>query len=227
MPRRSATVSTPEIPHADPILEVPVPMPEDDFVSTLKAELARSQVSAAARTGEDFTQRAALNRRLLQDLWEVHNQFEDASVHLTVEPSQTLFATFTEYPHTWMFKESFDFGSVKTLELKDRTQGWLGFTLRFWYYSTPEGKTRFRGIFEWCDGESYHRYTGWMRMMSQAVLYDEPESAANLRDLHRILKDTVVAWYGAHLERTPETFIEHLKQKYPKGASYAKESYRA
>jgi hypothetical protein len=202
-------------------------MPEDDFVQSLKAELKRSQKSAADKGGEDFSHRAELNRRILQDLWEVHNQFEDAAVHLTIEPSQTLFATFTEYPTTWMFKEVFDFGAVKTIELKDRTQGWLPFTLRFWFYTTPEGAPRFRGIFEWSDGESYHRYTGWMRMMSQAVLYDEVEKSVNLRDVHRILKDTVVAWYGAHLENSPEKFIQHLKEKYPKGASYAKESYRA
>jgi hypothetical protein len=208
-------------------MDKPKSLPEDDFVSSLKAELVRSQKSASSKGGEDLTERGDLNRRLLQDLWEVHNQFEDASIHLTVEPSQTLFATFTEYPNTWMFKESFDFGAVKTIELKDRTQGWLAFTLRFWYYSTPEGNTRFRGIFEWSDGESYHRYTGWMRMMSQAVLYDEPEKHVNLRDVHRILKDTVVAWYSAHLENVPEQFVTHLKEKYPKGASYAKESYRA
>jgi hypothetical protein len=224
MPRRSAPA--PPAPMPDPSREAPAPLPEDDFVLTLKEELAKSQKIASAPGTEDTSRRADLNRRLLQDLWEVHNQFEDASVHLTIEPSQTLFATFTEYPHTWMFKESFDFGAVKTIELKDRTQGWPGFVLRFWYYTTPEGVPRFRGIFEWSDGESYHRYTGWMRMMSQAVLYDESEKGVNLRDVHRLLKDTIVAWFGAHLERTPEKFIGHLKEKYPKGASYAKESYR-
>jgi hypothetical protein len=224
MPRRSAAPAA--APAPSPAGETPAALPEDDFVQSLKDELAKSQKGLAAKGGEDLSRRAELNKRVLQDLWEVHNQFEDASVHLTIEPSQTLFATFTDYPTTWMFKESFDFGAVKTIELKDRTQGWPGFVLRFWYYSTPEGSTRFRGIYEWSDGESYHRYTGWMRMMSQAVLYDEAEEHVNLREVHRILKDTVVAWYGAHLERTPEKFIAHLKDKYPKGASYAKESYR-
>ena len=224
MPRRSAPTEPDRVP--DPGHESPAPMPEDDFVHSLKEELAKSQQKASSKGGEDTSRRGELNRRLLQDLWEVHNQFEDASVHLTIEPSQTLFATFTEYPHTWMFKDTFDFGAVKTIELRDRTQGWPGFVLRFWYYATPEGAGRFRGIFEWSDGESYHRYTGWMRMMSQAVLYDEPEKDVNLRDVHRLLKDTIVAWFGAHLDRTPEKFIAHLKDKYPKGASYAKESYR-
>jgi hypothetical protein len=210
-----------------PPSEEPTTLPEDDFVASLKSELAKTQRSTTEKDGEDLTHRGELNRRFLQDLWEVHNQFENASVHLTVEPSQTLFATFVEYPEQWMFKESFDFGAVKTIELRDRTQGWVGFTLRFWYYANPEGKYHLRGVFEWCDGESYHRYTGWMRMMSQAVLFDDPEEKVNLREVHRVLKDVVVAWYSAHLEHGPEKFIAHLKEKYPKGASYARESYRA
>ncbi|HTZ61739.1 MAG TPA: hypothetical protein VMC82_03745 [Thermoplasmata archaeon] len=200
--------------------------PEDDFVSSLKNELVRTQEAAGAKGGEDLTHRSKLNQRLLQDLWEVHNQFEEIGVHLTIDPSQTLFATFVEYPTTWTFRESFDFGAVKTVELADRASGWVGFTLRAWYYRTPEGKTHLRSIFEWCDGESYHRYSGWMRMMSQAVLYDAGEDEVDIKELHRILRDVVVQWYAAHLEKTPEKFVAHLKDKYPKGASYAKESYR-
>ncbi len=224
MPRRAArkTLEVPEpgTPSAEP------PLADDDFVSALKDELVKTQRVAEARTGEDLTHRAELNRRLLQDLWEVHNQFEEVSVHLTIDPSQTLFATFAEYPTKWTFKENFDSGAVKTVELGDRAAGWVGLTLRFWYYRTPEGKNHLRGIFEWCDGESYHRYSGWMRMMSQAVLYDADEDSVNVGELHRVLKDVVVHWYAAHLERTPEAFVAHLKEKYPKGASYAKESYR-
>ncbi len=219
--RKVEFVPEPNTPSPEPKLE------EDDFVSSLRAELTRTQVSTSEKNQpEDLSKRTELNRRLLQDLWEVHNQFEDAGVHLALDPSHTLFATFAEYPTKWTVKENFDFGAVKTVELGDRAPGWLGFTLRFWYYRTPEGTPRLRGIFEWCDGESYHRYSGWMRMMSQAVLFDEPEASVQVRELHRILKDIVVQWYAAHLERKPEAFVAHLKEKYPKGTSYAKESYR-
>jgi hypothetical protein len=224
MPRRAATPPVPSpTPEADPV----APLAEDDFVQSLKHEFEKVQKSAGEKTGEDLTHRANLNKRLLQDLWEVHNQFEEISVHLTIEPSQTLFATFIEYPEKWAFRDNFDFGAVKTIEMKDRTPGWLGHTLRFWYYKTPEGKTHLRSIFEWSDGESYHRYTGWMRMMSQAVLYDAPDTSVSVHELHQVLKDIVVRWYSSHIDRTPEAFIAHLKEKYPKGASYAKESYRA
>ena len=221
--RRSAAKPVPDLtPEANP----EPPLPDDNWVAGLRDELKKAQKATGGKTGEDTTYRAEWNKRLLQDLWEIHNQFEEISVHLSIEPSQTLFATFAEYPEKWTFKDNFDFCAVKTIELRDRAPGWLGFTLRFWYYHTPEGKTHLRGIFEWCDGESYHRYTGWMRMMSQAVLYDSPETSVDLRGLHQILRDVVVKWYAAHLERTPPSFVAHLKEAYPKGATYAKESYR-
>jgi hypothetical protein len=234
MSRRVASPSAAPAPAAAPVAPndlaegaVVAALPDDDFLASLKSELAAVQRRVTEKPGEDLSHRSDLNRRLLQDLWEVHNQFEELSVHLTIEPSQTLFATFAEYPQKWSFKEAFDFGAVKVVELKDRTQGWVGYTLRFWYYPTPEGRTRLRGIFEWCDGETYHRYTGWMRMMSQAVLFDEDEHQARVGEIHRILRDVVVAWYKAHLDRSPQAFVAHLKDTYPKGASYAKESYRA
>ena len=223
MPRRASAKPVPSpTPEANPAEK----LPDDDFVASLKGELARAQRVAGEKPSEDLAHRAELNKRLLQDLWEIHNQFEEISVHLTIEPSQTLFATFAEYPQKWTFRETFDFGAVKTIELKDRTPGWLGSTLRFWYYKTPEGKTHLRGIFEWCEGESYHRYSGWMRMMAQAVLFDGGEHAVNLREVHQTLRDVVVKWYSAHIDRTPDQFVAHLREKYPKGANYAVESYR-
>ncbi|MCI4337120.1 MAG: hypothetical protein L3K17_08045 [Thermoplasmata archaeon] len=224
MPRRAKAKAVPSpIPEATP----EPALAEDDFVASLKLDLAKAQRTVTERPGEDFAHRTQLNRRLLQDLWEVHNQFEEMSVHLTVEPSQTLFATFAEYPTKWTFRDTFDFAAVKTLELKDRTPGWLGSTLRFWYYKTPEGKSHLRGIFEWCEGESYHRYSGWMRMMAQAVLYDSADDAVSLKEVHQTLRDVVVKWYAAHIDRTPDQFVGHLREKYPKGANYAVESYRA
>ncbi|MCI4325509.1 MAG: hypothetical protein L3K00_06485 [Thermoplasmata archaeon] len=223
MPKRK---SVPAAPPATPEEVQAAPLADDSFVVSLREELARSQKSAGEKGGEDLAHRGDLNKRLLQDLWEVHNQFEQINVHLTVEPSQTLFATFVEYPEKWAFRDSFDFGAVKTIELHDRTPGWVGFTLRFWYYRTPEGAPHLRGIYEWCEGESYHKYTGWMRMMNQAVLYDSHEESVNLRELHSALRDLVVRWYTAHLERSPDSLIAHLKEKFPKGVTYAKESYR-
>src|SRR5579871_6321464 len=225
MPRRrkEAALAPDPVPEANP----EPALPDDHWISSLRAELKRTTSGTATEKVEEETaHRAEWNKRLLQDLWEIHNQFEEISVHLSIEPSQTLFATFAEFPEKWTFKDNFDFGAVKTIELRDRSPGWVGTTLRFWYYHTHEGRPHLRGIFEWCDGESYHKNSGWMRMMNQAVLYDAPEGSVDLRALHQTLRDVVVKWYAAHLDRSPEAFVAHLKERYPKGAAYAKESYR-
>ena len=157
MPRRPRGPARPSAASAD----TPAAPLDDNFLDTLKGEFARVQQSAnAPKPGEDLSHRAEVNRRLLQDFWEIHNQFDDVGSHLTIEPSQTLFATFAEFPDKWSFRENFDFGGVKTIELRDRTQGWVGFTLRFWFYNTNEGRPHFRGVFEWTDGETYHRVLG-------------------------------------------------------------------
>jgi hypothetical protein len=199
---------------------------DDGFVQSLRTALEKAQVEVSSKGEEDLQHRTRLNKRLIQDLWEVHVQFEGIGVHLAMEPVPTLFATFAEYPSVWTFRESFDFGRVSSLELGDRAPGWLGFTLKFWYYRTPEGEGRFRGIFEWCDGESYHRYAGWMRTMSQAILYDAPEKEVDLDAIHQALRDVVIQWYSAHLEKSADPLIAHLKAKYPAGPTYSKESYR-
>lgn len=201
----------------------------DDFAQSLKNELEKVQAVAVKEERleqKDLGHRAAINRRLLEDLWEVHNQFEAISVHLTLEPTATLFATFVEYPTQWSLRDRFDFGSVPTIELADRASGWVGYGLRFWYYRDADGRGRFRGIFEWSEGESYHRYSGWMRTMNQAVLVDAAEHEVDTKALQSTLRDVVVKWYAAHVTQSPDSLTQHLKAKYPPGASYTKESYR-
>ena len=205
------------------------PPRSDEFAVSLKNELEKVQavVVKEERTEQKgLGHRAAINRRLLQDLWEVDNQFETISVHLTLEPAATLFATIVEYPNQWTLRDSIDFGTLSTIELADRAAGWVGYGLRFWYYRDAEGRPRFRGIYEWTEGESYHRYSGWMRTMSQAVLVDAAESEVDLKVLQTTLRDVAVKWYAAHLNRSAESLTQYLKEKYPPGASYTKESYR-
>lgn len=205
------------------------PAHPSDFAVSLKSELEKIQAAVVKEEKseqKDVGHRAGINRRLLEDLWEVHNQFEGISVHLTLEPAATLFATFAEYPAQWSLKENFDFGGLTTIELADRAAGWVGYGLRFWYYRDADGRGRFRGIFEWTEGESYHRYSGWMRSMNQAVLVDGLESEIDPKELQKTLRDVAVQWYSAHLNRSPGSFVQYLKGKYPPGAAYTKESYR-
>ena len=98
MPRRSKR-APPPVPTSDPEENAMPALAEDDFVLSLKCgALQGPALRRAGGPGRGEGAHGQITKRLLQDLWEVHNQFEDISVHLTIEPSQTLFATFVEYP---------------------------------------------------------------------------------------------------------------------------------
>ncbi|MGI0054708.1 MAG: hypothetical protein ACREB9_03355 [Thermoplasmata archaeon] len=223
MPRRSTSRAKPRS------RKLPSTSTADDFAAALERELGRVEAAVAAeeRTErKDLGHRGQLNRRLLQDLWEVHNRFEQISVHLTLEPAATLFATFAEYPTQFTLRENFDFGALTAIELADRAQGWIGYGLRFWYYRDAEGRGRLRGIFEWTEGETYHRYAGWMRTINQAVVVDSIDHEVDVGKLQGALREIAVKWYSAHLNRNPASLVEYLKGHFPAGASYTKESYR-
>jgi hypothetical protein len=223
MPKRSERIenSGPSDPD-DLQVKVPEHIGDEEFLSTLRNELVRTRSAALARVDENRQVRTEVVKRLLEDLWEIHNMFDEVNIHMTMEPTHTTFATFAEFPKKWSFKDGFDFASVSAMELKDRTPGWVGDTLRIWYYTTQEGKVHLRVIFEWCQGETYQRYSGWMRIITQVVLYDSPAGDINVSQLHGVIKDVVVAWHSAHLNRDREKFLSHLREKYPAGTTQAK-----
>lgn len=195
---------------------------DDTFLNSLRDEVARVRSEAVARVDESRQQRVDTVRTLLKDLWEVHNMFDEVGIHMTIDPPHTTFAVFEEFPVKWRFKENFDFAALNAVELKDRTPGWVGDSLKSWFYTTQEGKAHFRMIFEWCEGETYQRYSGWMRIITQVVLLDVPAADVNRSEIHGILKDVVVSWNAAHMNRDRERFLNHLRDKYPKGTTQAK-----
>ncbi len=219
MPKRSEKSGS--VDSLDPITPQ-VLIGDEDFVASLRHEMEKARHEATQKVDENRQLRVDVTRRLLQDYWEVHNLFDEIGIHMTIEPAHTTFAVFEEFPVKWSFKSSFDFASLPAVELHDRTPGWVGDTLRAFYYTTQEGKSHLRMIFEWCEGETYQRYSGWMRIITQVVLYDAAEPEINLSTVHGILKDVVVAWHSAHLARNREKLLSHLREKYPKGSTQAK-----
>ncbi|MCL4325198.1 MAG: hypothetical protein M1144_07065 [Candidatus Thermoplasmatota archaeon] len=195
---------------------------DEEFLSSLRSEVERLRRETTEKVDENKQLKIDTTRRLLQDLWEVHNMFDEVGIHMTIDPPHTSFALFDSFPDKWSFKQGYDFSALNSMELKDRTPGWVGDSLRMWYYTTQEGKTHLRMIFEWCEGETYQKYSGWMRIITQVVLYDAPAAEANMAHLHGIVKDVVLAWHAGHINRDREKFLTHLREKYPKGSTQAK-----
>jgi len=223
MPKRSEKT---EVGNSQGPVDVSLGAPErigdEEFLAGLRSEVMRARAEAKVTVDESRQQRVDGAKRFLQDFWEIHNMFDDIGVHMTIDPAYTTFAFFEEFPKKWSFKPNYDFGSLTTVELKDRTPGWVGDTLRVWHYYTQEGKMHLRLEFEWCAGETYQRYSGWMRVITHVVLYDVPAAEVNFSHFHGVLKDVVVAWHSAHTNRDREKFLTHLKDKYPIGTTQTK-----
>ena len=195
-------------------------MPEDWFAA-LDKELERKTEEIVSDVDEQNAAKTDINKTLIEDFWKIWIRFNKEGTHLTMEPSHSAFAQFEDFPEPWKFKPRFNFSSVNTIQLIDRThdQGRVGDSLKAWYYNTPRA-THLRVVFEYCEGEHYYKYSGWKRIFSQRVLYDTTLTALSFDKLHKIMADVVKIWYESHLRRNREILIKHLKESYEKGESF-------
>ncbi|MFQ6106735.1 MAG: hypothetical protein ACE5QF_04005 [Thermoplasmata archaeon] len=189
----------------------------EDWFESLDRELEESTKEIIESFGEQNTQKLEVNRSLIEDFWKIWKRFNKINVHFTLEPSYTAFAQFEEFPYgEWKWRRSFNIAGVNRLELVDRTQdqGRIGDALRVSYYA-ENNKPNLRIDFQYCEGEHYYKYSGWKRIYSQHLLYDEPLDKVDMGEIHRIFKDVVKRWYESHLKRNRNILLSHLKSKYP------------
>ncbi len=193
----------------------------EDWFETLDKELDKKTENAMKSEDEQSTEKDDLNRTLISDFWKILLRFERINIHLSMEPSHTLFAQFERYPYEWTLKDNFDYGSVNQITIIDRTrdQGRVGDTLKLRFYKDKE-TAHLRLGFEYCEGEHYYKYSGWKRIFGQFILYDSPVKKISTDQLHAILADTVRVWYDSHLKRDRNVILSHLKENYEKGETY-------
>src|SRR3990172_9777701 len=101
------------------------------------------------RTITSYNQRKAeITAVVITDLLKVWQKFDELRIHFTHDPDPHEAATFDEHLKTWALKPNFDFSSVNSMSLRDRTQegGRGGDALRSWYYNY-ENQTMFRVVF--------------------------------------------------------------------------------
>ncbi|MFQ6127749.1 MAG: hypothetical protein ACE5QW_02450 [Thermoplasmata archaeon] len=189
---------------------------KEDWFESLDRELEEKTKEIIESFGEQNTQKLEVNRSLIEDFWKIWKRFNKINVHFTIEPSYTAFAQFEEFPYgEWKWRPSFNIAGVNRMELVDRTQdqGRIGDALRVSYYA-ENNKPNLRIDFQYCEGEHYYKYSGWKRIYSQHLLYDEPLEKVDLGDVHGIFKDVVKTWYESHLKRNRNILLSHLKSKY-------------
>lgn len=190
---------------------------KENWFESLDKELEEQTKEIIESFGEQNTQRLEVNRSLIEDFWKIWKRFNKINVHFTIEPSYTAFAQFDEFPYgEWKWRTSFNVAGVNRIELVDRTQdqGRIGDALRVSYY-VENNKPSIRIDFQYCEGEHYYKYSGWKRIYSQHLLYEEPLEKVQMGDVHGVFRDVVKTWYESHLKRNRSLLLNHLKSKYP------------
>ncbi|MCK4948680.1 MAG: hypothetical protein KAS60_01125 [Thermoplasmata archaeon] len=190
---------------------------KENWFESLDRELEEQTKEIIESFGEQNTQKLEVNRSLIEDFWKIWKRFNKINVHFTIDPSYTAFAQFDEFPYgEWKWRTSFNVAGVNRIELVDRTQdqGRIGDAMRVSYYA-ENNKPKVRIDFQYCEGEHYYKYSGWKRIYSQHLLYDEPLEKVDMGDVHGVFKDIVKTWYESHLKRNRSILLNHLKSKYP------------
>ena len=190
---------------------------KENWFESLDRELEEQTKEIIESFGEQNTQKLEVNRSLIEDFWKIWKRFNKINVHFTIEPSYTAFAQFDEFPYgEWKWRTSFNVAGVNRIELVDRTQdqGRIGDAMRVSYY-VENNKPKVRIDFQYCEGEHYYKYSGWKRIYSQHLLYDEPLKKVDMGDVHGLFKDIVKTWYESHIKRNRSILLNHLKSKYP------------
>ncbi|MCK4456334.1 MAG: hypothetical protein KAW39_01190 [Thermoplasmata archaeon] len=190
---------------------------KENWFESLDKELEEQTKEIIESFGEQNTQKLEVNRSLIEDFWKIWKRFNKINVHFTIEPSYTAFAQFDEFPYGgWKWRTSFNVAGVNRIELVDRTQdqGRIGDALRVSYY-VENNKPSIRIDFQYCEGEHYYKYSGWKRIYSQHLLYEEPLEKVQMGDVHGVFRDVVKTWYESHLKRNRSLLLNHLKSKYP------------
>lgn len=195
----------------------------DDWFDELDAELQEKAEKTFKDQGERTDRLIELNKKFINDFWRIWIKFEDLNVHFSMQPDYSSFADFEEFPKEWAFKDEFDFASVRTLKLMDKTQeeNRTGDTLVFDYY-TEDNELYLGVFFEFCEGETYYKYSGWKRIFARYEILDFefPISEDDVDEIHSEMKDLVRVWYESHLKRDRDMIIDHVKSNYEKIEEY-------
>ncbi|MCL4325339.1 MAG: hypothetical protein M1481_00660 [Candidatus Thermoplasmatota archaeon] len=196
----------------------------DKWFDNLNADLNKKTEEVLEHVDEETSKKVELNRIFISDFWRLWNKFNEFNIHFVMEPSHSSFAIFEEFPTKWKFRNTFDFSSVSTIQLMDRTQeeGRVGDSLKIWYYTNEAGIPGILIVFEFCEGEHYYKYSGWKRIYSQYTLYESPLSEIDMDAIHNMFGDVMKAWFESHLKHSRDIIIGYIKETYPKREGYSK-----
>ena len=195
---------------------------KEDWFEKLQDELEKKKEEITKDISIESGKRIDLNRNLVEDFWKIWVQFNKINVHFKMTPSHDKWVShFEVYPDKWVIKNDFDFARLWEISLVDitRDSNRVGDSLKVLYFNTDDGE-RLKMIFEFSEGEKYDKYSGWKRIYSQYILYDETINKASIDKIREILLKIIPVWYESHLKGDRSAIIDYVKKNFVKGASF-------
>ena len=195
---------------------------KEDWFEKLQGELEKKKEEILKDISTESKKRSELNKSIIEDFWKIWIQFNNINVHFRMEPSHDKWVShFEEFPNKGVLRKDFDFSRVWEISLVDitREQNRVGDSLKVLYYNTDNGE-RLKMLFEFSEGEKYDKYSGWKRIYSQYVLYDEAVNKASIDKLREILLKTIPVWYESHLKGDRNIILDFIKNNFQKGATF-------
>lgn len=195
---------------------------KEDWFEKLQGELEKKKEEILKDISTESKKRSELNKSIIEDFWKIWIQFNNINVHFRMEPSHDKWVShFEEFPNKWVLRKDFDFSRVWEISLVDitREQNRVGDSLKVLYYNTDDGE-RLKMLFEFSEGEKYDKYSGWKRIYSQYVLYDEAVNKASIDKIREILLKVIPVWYESHLKGDRNIILDFIKNNFQKGATF-------
>ena len=195
---------------------------KEDWYEKLQSELQKKKEEVIKSISTESGKKKELNRNIIEDFWKVWIQFNNINVHFRMEPPHEKWVShFEVFPDKWVVNENFDFAAVREISLVDitRDQNRVGDSLKVIYYNSDEGE-KIRVIFEFSEGEKYYKYSGWKRIYSQYMLYDELVKKANIDKIREMLLKVIPVWYESHLKGNRSIIIDFVKNNFVKGQTF-------
>ena len=194
----------------------------EDWFDKLQSELEKKREEVIKNISTEWEKKKELNMNLIEDFWKIWIQFNKINIHFRMDPPYSEWGQFVDFPEKWNLKEDFDFSAVTEIGLVDltRDQNRTGDSLKVFYYTEGE-EERIKMIFQFFEGEEYHKYSGLKRIYSQYVLYDESVKKASLDKIREILLKVIPKWYESHLKGDRAIIINYIKKEFKKGETFA------
>lgn len=193
------------------------------WIEVLEKELELEKSAVRKVDSAQKSRLLRINRELAENFWHLWLRFNSLDAMMTMQPDPQGFINFTVFPDEWRFKPDFDYSALDTIALVDTTQEQdrVGDSLIANYY-TAGGECRFRLVFEFLEGEKYHRYAGWKRHIARHTLLDKPLESLTMPDIRKALGDVAKAWYGSYLKESRKVIVKFIRENYPQSETFMK-----